>query len=359
MIAEALDASVRAQARLFEDRANTIGASDVGQCARKIYYQKNEDDPAYGAPRNPGFVDGWGALQRGSVYEAHVWVPALRARYGARLLYAGEQQQTLRLGYLSATPDALLVDQPADVLAALGVPDIGGDHSIILEAKTVDPRARLDGPKLEHVYQVQVQLGLLHALTRHHPEYALISYTDASFFDLVYEFAIRRDPEVLATAQQRATKILTAVAADQLPPEGWIAGGRECELCPFSIAYGHDRARVPLQPTEPPDLQFVAEIVALARQAKQREAELETATAAFRTLQHEIKERLRTRGFRRVVGDGLSVIWSPVKGRPAFNDKAIREAAAKAGVDLAEYETVGEPTDRLVIRVTEQSRSAA
>jgi hypothetical protein len=48
-----------------------------------------------------------------------------------------------------------------------------------------------------------------------------------------------------------------------------------------------------------------------------------------------------------------------VRGRPAFDDKGIREAAAKAGVDLAEYETVGEPTDRLVIRVAEQSRTAA
>jgi len=55
----------------------------------------------------------------------------------------------------------------------------------------------------------------------------------------------------------------------------------------------------------------------------------------------------------------VSVTWSPVRGRPAFDDKAIREAAARAGVDLAQYEVVGEPTDRLVIRVAEQSRSAA
>jgi hypothetical protein len=71
------------------------------------------------------------------------------------------------------------------------------------------------------------------------------------------------------------------------------------------------------------------------------------------------EERPRARGFRRVVGDGVSVTWSPVRGRPAFDDKAIREAAARAGVDLAQYEVVGEPTDRLVIRVAEQSRSAA
>ena len=39
--------------------------------------------------------------------------------------------------------------------------------------------------------------------------------------------------------------------------------------------------------------------------------------------------------------------------------QAIREAAAKAGIDLGEYETVGESTNRLVIRVAGQTRPAA
>ena len=38
--------------------------------------------------------------------------------------------------------------------------------------------------------------------------------------------------------------------------------------------------------------------------------------------------------------------------------KGIREAAEKAGIDLAEYQLVGDPTNRLVIRVAGQSRSA-
>ena len=45
-------------------------------------------------------------------------MPALRARYGDKLLYAGDKQQTFVSGFLSATPDGLLIDQSRDALAA-------------------------------------------------------------------------------------------------------------------------------------------------------------------------------------------------------------------------------------------------
>ena len=47
--------------------------------------------------------------------------------------------------------------------------------------------------------------------------------------------------------------------------------------------------------------------------------------------------------------DGIVVIWSPVKGRIAFDMPAIREAAEKLGLNIQQFETVGDPTDRLVI----------
>jgi hypothetical protein len=360
MITNALDMYARSIARIFEDRANTVGSSDVGKCARQVFFLKNEGDADYGTPRNPDFVDRWGATQRGSIYETHVWEPALRARYGERLLFAGNQQQTFALDFLSGTPDGLLIDLDPGVLALLGVPDIGGDGSLLVECKTVDPRVKLDGPKPEHVYQVQVGLGLIHTLTPHRPEWALISCSDASFWDLVLEFPVRRDPKIFEAARQRATKIMTATAAEQLAPEGYIAGAGECDYCPFSRACGILRHAVPTGPQpEPLDQQFVSEIADLAREIKDRRATVETAATVARALENQLKERLRSKGVRRVVGDGIAVTWSSVRGRPAFNDKAIREAAAEAGVDLAQYEVVGEPTDRLTIRVAEQSRSAA
>jgi hypothetical protein len=52
----------------------------------------------------------------------------------------------------------------------------------------------------------------------------------------------------------------------------------------------------------------------------------------------------------------VSVLWSAVKGRPSYDVPAIREAAAAAGIDLTKFERTGEPSDRLVIQVTGQSR---
>jgi hypothetical protein len=351
LIAAALDTYARAHARTFTGRNSTVGASEIGQCARRTFYSKREGDPAYGIVRNTGFSERWGATRRGSVFENHFAIPALRERYGERLLFDGDQQQTFTLGLLSATPDGLIVRLRRDILAPLGVPDIGGDGSLGVEIKTLDPRAKLDGPRSEHTFQVQVQLGLLHIRTEYRPEYAVIVYSDASFWDLSYEFPIRRDPAVFEAAQRRAAKIMSATAAEQLPPEGWIAGGRECEHCPFSRACGGERTRAPVQSSESPDPQFVAEIATMARETKRREAALDAATAALRTAQLELKDRLRARGFRRIAGDGVTVTLSAVKGRPAYDMKAIREAAAAAGIDLNQFETTGESSDRLVINL--------
>jgi hypothetical protein len=359
MIAAALTAYANATARAFEGRENSVGASEVGQCSRKVFFAKNESDPIYGASSDTDYANPWGAALRGRLLEDHFWVPALQARYGNKLRYAGGEQQTLTSGFLSATPDGLLIKQPVDALAALGVADIGGDHSIVVECKSVDPRTKLDAPRPEHAFQAVVQLGLFCELTPHRPQWAAIAYINASFPDDVVEFPVQFDAAVFANAKRRAAQIITAQSPAELKPEGWIAGGRECEFCSFTKACGVIRHAVPTQPVaEPPDRQFVAEIADLARDAKHERLEAETATTALREIEHEIKERLQSKGLRRIEGDGVSVIWAPVKGRPAYNMKAIREAAAKAGIDLAEYQTVGEPSDRLTIRVAGQSAAA-
>jgi hypothetical protein len=355
VITEVLGEFASAAARTFDAREQTVGASDVGRCARRVFFEKNEGDPDYGAPRNHDATDGWGARLRGTIFEQHVWVPALRAKFGERLLFAGEGQETFALGFLSATPDALIVALDGNVLAPLGVPDIGGDGSLVTECKTIDPRAKLNEARLAHVYQAQVQLGLIRALTRHRPEYALISYVDASFWDTVYEFPIKRDPEIFETAHRRASQILTAQSAVALAPEGWITGGRECERCAFSRACGNMRGAVPTRAVEASPAQAAA-IVALALEVERCAQEADAATAAQREAEHEIKEMMRAANVRRVVAAGVSVLWSAVKGRPSYDMPAIRAAATAAGVDLTKFEKTGEPTDRLVIRAGNPAR---
>jgi hypothetical protein len=354
MIREALATYANATRNSDRRRASTIGASEIGQCARKIFYAKNADDPLFAIRRDVDYVDGWGAQVRGATFERAFWVPALRAKYGDHLKFAGDEQRGFESGFLSATPDALLTGAPADILAELGVPDIKSD-CVLLEAKTVDPRVKLDGPKPEHRYQVIVQLGLVRETTQFAPEYALISYADASFWSEITEFAVKFDPDVYATAKRRAAKVMTAHDASELMPEGWVSGGRECEHCAFAAACGIARHAMPKQSATAVDPQFVTEARDLAREAKQHQADAEDATAKLRTTQNEIRERLRAKGLRRVAGDDFSIVWSPVKGRESFNVKALKAAAIAAGVDVAQFETIGEPTDRLDVRVQEHA----
>jgi hypothetical protein len=356
MIRETLAAYANATRNSDHRRASTVGASEIGQCIRKIFYAKNVSDPIFAIRRDADYVDGWGAQVRGATFEQSFWVPALRTKYGERLKFAGSEQRSFESGFLSATPDALLTGAPADILAELGVPDIESD-CVLLEAKTVDPRVKLDGPKPEHRYQVIVQLGLVRETTQFAPEYAVISYADASFWSEITEFTVKFDLEVYENAKRRAAKVMTAHDAFELPPEGFIAGGHECNYCPFATACGIARHAMPKQSVAAVDPQFIAEARDLAREAKQRQAEADTATAKLRTTQHEIRERLRAKGLRRVAGDDFSIVWSPVKGRQSFDVKALKTAAIAAGVDVTQFETIGEPTDRLEVRVQEHVSS--
>jgi len=69
LISDTLDRYAATRAKTFSgDRSQTLGASEVGQCARKMFWLKNEDDPTLAAKRDPDYVDTWGAWMRGIVY---------------------------------------------------------------------------------------------------------------------------------------------------------------------------------------------------------------------------------------------------------------------------------------------------
>jgi hypothetical protein len=340
MIKEAMNLHAQSVERVWAtDRTQSVGASEVGQCARKVFYLKNEGDPVYGAPRNPDYVDGWGAKVRGTIYENAWWEPALRTAYGERLLFAGPDQRTFRSGYLSATPDGLLIGETDN------------DAPILLECKTADPRTNLLEAKPEHTYQVQVQIGLIRELTNHRPVKGLISYTDTSFWDEVKEFEVTFEPEIFAHAKQRATMIMTARNAEELKPEGIISGGRECDYCPFTRACGQARFDKVPDSTDAVDAEAQEQIGELARRIKARKAVAEAAAEETKELEHELREMLAGAGTRKVAGNDFSVSWAALKGRPSWDMKGLREAAAAAGVDLSLFETAGDPTDRLTISI--------
>lgn len=341
MIKDTLDLYARSIKKVWKhDRAKTVGASEIGQCARKVYYIKSENKEGADLTAN------YGAAMRGDAVENVFWQPAMKLRYGKKFLYSGKDQTTLVKDNLSATPDGLLIDLPRDFLKHLGVPDIGSD-CIATECKSIDPRVNISKEKDEHGYQVQVQLGLIREMTHFKPEYALISYVDASFWHEIVEFPVKFDPAIYKEAHNRATRILTAGDPSDLLPEGWIAGGKECEYCPFASLCNVERKTVP-EADNTDDPQLVSEIEDLCREYSAAKKDAEEAEANVRLVQEKIKTRLRERGVRRIPG---VVSWSSQKGRVSYDYTRLREAAQLAGVDIEQFSTVGEPTDRFTVYV--------
>lgn len=343
MIKEALDAYAKSKAlekTFLLDRTRTIGASEIGQCARRMYWIKTEGQ------MDPDYKNGWGARVRGTVMEDKFWYPAMQKKFGKNLLLAGPKQTTVHDKFLSATLDAIVINQPRDVLAHMGVPDIGEGKCFTLECKTIDPRVNLTQEKQEHMLQTQVGLGLVRELTKYKPMVSLISYIDASFWDDVDEYPVVFDPDLFAKMHGRAVIIKTASGPGELKPEGWIAGGKECEHCPFTKPCGIERRSLP-EAELAADPQFVAEMQDLCKDHEEIASEIKDLTVELNEKKEEIKSRLREKSVRKLPG---VVSWSPVKGRTSVDMVAFKAAAEAAGVDIANFETTGEPSDML--RVT-------
>ena len=325
------------------DRLTTVGASETFLCARRTAYAKAETAP------DPDYEDRYGARVRGDLIENHFWEPAIRGQKpeGVQLLFAGREQKTLVDGYLSATSDGLLVGVAPDALAHLGVPDLGSD-TLVVECKSIDPRVSLKEAKAEHSGQTQVQMGLIRACTPYRPNFALISYADASFLDTITEFAVAFDPAVYAAAKDRARRIMLAEDPATLPPEGRIAGGGECRHCAF-----HHRCQGAVVGAIPRDsvpvgANALAHLKALVEQHEQADGEAEAAGRRREDIREQVRVLLRELGTRKVEGDGFLISWFPVKGRKSLD----RKAAERAGLDLARFEREGDPSERLTITLS-------
>lgn len=342
MLTEILNAYVDGTQKVWKhDRMQTVGASEIGGCSRRTWYTKRAEE------QDVDHINRWGASRRGDLIEQHLVVPALRKRFGEKLLWAGKEQRTFQEGHLSATPDGLLTGLKRDALKHLGVKDIGSD-CVLVEIKSIDPRANLEKEKHQHRMQAIAQLGLVRLKTKYQPNYALLVYVDASFHDEITEFVVRHDPQVFAICQQRASEILTAAHARDLKPEGYIAGGSECQVCPFKDACGIERHTLPSEKfkDKPVDPQRVAEMTDLCREAKKLEIVCNAYSAELKEQQETIRNRLREWDIRKIPG---VVTLSGVKGRVSYDNEALRAAAAAKGIDVEKFMRIGEPTSRLTI----------
>jgi hypothetical protein len=279
--------------RPMGDRSQTVGASEIGQCARSVWFRKRGQEPER--------EDGWGFRERGHVIEA--WVMDRLAAAGVPV---ENVQRQLVQGHLSCTVDLVLNGEPIDL-------------------KSIDPRAT-KLPKPAHVLQSQVQSALWGA------ERGWLVYVDASDFSSIREFAI---PAVdITPLHERATAIMTG---DMPLPEGRITGGDECQWCPFQTAC----LGAPIEDKghlSDEDKQSLELAVATVKRAEDAKKEQEVVAAASREL---IREILRAADVRRA--PGLARIAR--SARTSLDT----EAMERDGLDLSKYRKPGRVSETVTV----------
>lgn len=194
-----------------EVRKKVANASEIAYCLRKQWYAKNlEDQPE----------QSWGYARRGKNAERYM-VEALQAA-NVPLCGAGDDQETVSNGVLSATPDGYIWNEDGETITCV-------------EFKSIDPRTnRANLPKYEHVVQLQLGMALLAEVKGLRPTHGVIVYIDASNYDDIVEHRVMYDPAFLDEMTPRAQRLLRTREVARLPREGAQKGGKECStMCPF------------------------------------------------------------------------------------------------------------------------------
>uniref|UniRef100_A0AB74UGN6 Uncharacterized protein n=1 Tax=Caulobacter phage BL57 TaxID=3348355 RepID=A0AB74UGN6_9VIRU len=359
---QGFDKFVAAHQKVWKhDRSKTVGASEAFGCLRKVWFAKHD------AEKDPDYEQSWGALQRGDLIENHFVEPAVawiaeNLTRDAQLIWGGANQKTLasKDAPLTATPDGLMIYADDDALAEYGIASLGtkGDpdspHACFnLEIKSIDPRVNLKEEKAIHRGQTIIQMGLTRENSFWKPNYAVIIYIDASFFDDIEIFVVPYDHKTFEVAKLRSRVVYDSATAGEVEAEGKYDGS--CTYCPFKVACARTtKAITPTtgeanSKTTPPAIleefeRLVAEERCASAAKKAAEVGHKTASEALKSWFHKTGVRVAksTDGKTKV-----SISW--IKGRKTLDQSAVREALAEHGLNIEDYMKEGEGHGRLSI----------
>lgn len=340
------------------DRSSTVGASEVFDCLRKVWFGKVGTQ--FGFEPDADYKESWGAMERGNIIENHHVVPAMTHHLpdGLELLFQGENQQTLVKGKSSATPDGLIVGLPRDCELSvvcggqtITIPNIKSD-CVNFEIKSIDPRATLLEERAKHRGQTHVQIGLIHELTEWRPFYSIILYVDASFLDNKSAFVVEYDPDVFEAAKMRASQIWDVKDPMMIMPEGRFDDA--CKHCKWKTACTQAVIdAIPEHETTNLDTVELECLTNAVNDYRRLQEAAKKAEEAFKISQEHIREILMDFDVRKVIADGYRVTWSRTKGKRALDQEAMRAD----GIDPDDYMREGRPYDRLTVTFSKEKSS--
>ena len=332
-LAEAAAEFARTRKKSFaHDRSKTVGASEIGKCARQVVYGK------LGTTPDDDYTESSGFATRGDVMEDNWSVPVVThwvEKLGGKLLFAGQENQTSFVGKgvpLSATPDGIAVDLSAKALLPYGVPNIGKSRQLVTELKSFDPRigdSKL--PKPEHQPQTMVQLGMFRQATEYRPDYGTVIYVNASDYFDVRVFPVKWSEPAFKSLVKRADVIMKCRDPNQMMPEGKFTG--KCGECPFAkrcLGY-----RPFVADDDPKALKKVQ--VDKVRKAAEKVRELAEYEAGFRAKKEKAEADLYATlaAVKRntVIGKDFTVRAKVTASQSRFDTKALAAEVKRLGGD--------------------------
>lgn len=332
------------------DRSKRIGASEIGQCAKKIVGIKLGMKPDSDKPDVNGFA------VRGNVMEDYWSAPLFREwikSNGGELLYSGQANQVTFTGEgvpLSSTPDGLALGVNRKILARYGVKDIGKSKSLLTELKSLDDRVSVDSlPKGPHVPQVLTQIGMIRHATKHRPEWGVIAYVDASDYFKFSLHPVQWDEKKFKALVVRAKNLLACTSWDQVKPEGKINGGKECTLCPlvkqclgFVPWLAGDDPRAP----KPKQVAEVEKVAARLHQAKQAAA---AAQQVVRDREADVYGVLNAVGRKFVAGKAFTVTARATASQERDDAAAMKAWIKKKGGDPEAFKKSTKPGTSITV----------
>jgi CRISPR/Cas system-associated exonuclease Cas4 (RecB family) len=324
------------------DRSKSVGASEVFGCLRKAFYSKT------GAEEDRFHEDRWGAAERGNLIEDNFLVPAFVDHLPgkAEIVGAGDAQETLVDGKLSATPDGLIINLAKDALKEYGIDDIESD-CIVAEFKSVDPRMTLFEEKSIHHGQVQTQLGLIRKLTDYDPMYGVIIYVNASFLDDIEVFPVKYNPKIFSNAIRRSKKVFKkGLTAADFIKEGKITGA--CEYCRFTdVCWNNTKRDTPGEERSNYEIAVLDEAERLALEYAEVRKVGKDAELRRKEMSEDIREFLRLNGTKKIATEAWTISNFLQGGRVTTDIKAMKED----GIDIDSYQKTGNGFEKLTVTI--------
>jgi hypothetical protein len=350
------------------DRSKTVGSSEIGACARRIVYEKRLGSKGY----DKGYVDGGGYAVRGDILEDNLLVPLLQTALKgqcpqASLIWAGQKEQRsleAEPWKLSATPDGLIVNTPRHFLAKYGVSDTFSD-CVSVEGKSFDPRKNTNEfPLQAHVDQLNVAMGLIRAEGKYQPLWGIIVYVNASDVSDIHVKPVRFDQNVFDDQKRRAIALMSAENPLLIRPEGKIAGGKECEFCPFQercTGYSHvvPKQKLEFEKLAHGDRVAIMSAVGTLTNVDRQIADLEVRREEARSVIKELLTKNDTYHASGKLKDGrmFEIRWRKTNGRTTYDTAGLLDAFRELGGNPDDYAKKSKGGESLTVKFIEKEET--